>query len=84
MQKNGIRVFLRAGEAHVEGIDGTVELVWKAIQKRAIGAYFLSRKEIRFLQFAEDYLVKTIHAPRDQTQLRGKARVSSRAVSCLG
>lgn len=84
MQKNGIRVFMRAGEAHAEGIDGTVELVWKAIQKRAIGAYFLSRKEIRFLKFAEEYLVKTIHAPRHQTQRRGKATVSTRAVPCLG
>lgn len=75
---------MRKGEAHVEGIDGTVELVWRAIKKRAIGVYYLSRKEMRFLLFAEDYLVKTYTASEKQHLGRRKARVRTRAVPCLG
>lgn len=75
---------MRKGEAHVEGIDGTVELVWRAIKKRAIGAYFLSRKEMRYILFAEDYLVKTHIASEKQHLGRREARLRTRSVPCLG
>lgn len=61
MSKYGLRVFLKGGTAHVEGLDGTIVPVWKAVEDRAIGVVFLRRREIGFLLYAEDYLVQTAH-----------------------
>ncbi len=59
MRKYGLRTFMKHGEPHVTGLDGTTVRIWRAIAERAIGSVFLRRKELRFLEFAETYLVQT-------------------------
>lgn len=59
MTRYGLRTFVRDGTPYVEGLDGTQVPIWKAIEERTIGQVFLRRREISFLQFAEEYHVQT-------------------------